>query len=238
MAMILSSQAWDVPNSNMVVVLKKMAERVWIGNVKDRYYYIAGVSTRQGKSDTIGYTFFNEMGEDPYSAFENLMLKIDKAVEFMFKVFDYCNSNSVSDIEVVKSEAWETWRTAKSFDFATMCFSSMSRMIYLLEKNDGMFSIKLHSKDCDYNSHIYYAGIEIGIETAFRAKPANRMQDAIENLKMAFIGAGAMLEKFQGMAWNVMIDSGDPEYSLESNRFANGSKLKRNTKEVASAGAN
>ena len=38
--------------------------------------------------------------------------------------------------------------------------------------------------------------------------------NAIGNVRTAVIGAAAMLEKLQGMAWNVMIDSDDAQYDV------------------------
>ena len=48
----------------------------------------------------------------------------------------------------------------------------------------------------------------------FKGLPSYEKNGAIGNVRMAAIGAAALLEKFQGMAWNVMIDSDDAQYDV------------------------
>ena len=66
---LVSSQAWDVPNSSLVVNLKKFHESTWgLHGANIKTLYLAGVSAKSRVSSNVGYSMFNETGEDPYSA--------------------------------------------------------------------------------------------------------------------------------------------------------------------------
>ena len=125
----ISSQAWDVPHSRMVVTLRKMQTSVWgPSGSKPKIYYVAGVSMRLGGTDELGFTFFNEKGDEPYNAFESLMGRIDKAAGIVFDVIDRCEDPK--SVPVVKTVGWES-APPKDDDFAMKCFSSLSRAVHL-----------------------------------------------------------------------------------------------------------
>ena len=100
---LISSQAWDIPNSNLVVNLKKFHEYTWgLHGAKTNTLYSVGVSTKSRVSSSVGYSLFNETGEDPYSAFEHLLGRIDKSVDVMFRIIDACeHPESVETVKVV-----------------------------------------------------------------------------------------------------------------------------------------
>ena len=225
---LISSQAWEVPNSRMVVNLKKMRESSWgMNGNQPKIYYFAGVSMRSSSSNEVGYTYFNERGEDEYNAFENLMVKIDKAADLILNLIDKCSGVNVSDVPVVKAVGWENF-PPKDDDFAIKCFSSLSRMVSLKEKKQSDVELFIRRREDRGVSH--YAYVEIGGEVVFKAKPAYEKKDTITNLLNAVVGAGALLEKFQGMAWNVMIDSRNPDYDVTSSYGNRGIMLVKATK--------
>ena len=59
-----------------------------------------------------------------------------------------------------------------------------------------------------------YGAIYVSDDLVFKGMPAYEKSSAIDNVRMAVTGAAAMLEKFQGMAWNVMVDSNDAQYDV------------------------
>lgn len=211
MEQMIFSQAWDVPNSNMVVNLKKMKMNIWDASNKPKFYYSVGVSLKNGGS--VGYSMFNERGDDPYGAFENLMAKIEKASSLTLKILDKCDATKPDNVPVVSYTGWRITPRLDS-DFTLGFFSSLSRMVYLMDNADD-FSIFIQK--CNSERHVVqYAYIDINGEVVYMAKPAGDKKEMINNLKLSACGALAMLEKFQNMAWNVMIDNSDPEYDVTS----------------------
>lgn len=208
---LISSQAWDVPNSNLVVNLKKFYERTWDGGAKTKKLYSVGVSTKSHMSSNVGYSMFNETGEDPYSAFEHLLEKIDKSVDVMFRIIDLCeHPESIETVNVVGYDD----SPLRGDDFALTFFSSISRMVALMERSGKDFKVVMRSRRHENGNVTNYGAICVGDDVVFKGLPAYEKNTAIGNVRMAVIGAAAMLEKFQGMAWNVMIDSNDAQYDV------------------------
>ena len=209
---LVSSQAWDVPNSNLVVNLKKFHEYSWIMfGSGTKALYSAGVSVKRRVSSDVGYSLFNETGEDPYSAFEHLLGMIDKSVDVVFRIVDVCeHPESVETVKVVGYDE----PPLRGDDFATKFFSSISRMIALMERSEKDFRVVMRSSRNETGHAINYGAICVGDEVVFKGLPAYEKSNAIGNVRMAAIGAAALLEKLQGMAWNVMIDSDDAQYDV------------------------
>ena len=209
---LVSSQAWDVPNSNLVVNLKKFHEYSWIMfGSGTRALYSAGVSVKSRVSSDVGYSLFNETGEDPYSAFEHLLGRIDKSVDIMFRIIDVCeHPESVETVKVVGYDE----PPLKGDDFTMKFFSSISRMVSLMERSGKDFKVVMRSRRNETGHVTNYGAIYVGDDVVFKGLPSYEKNGAIGNVRMAVIGAAAMLEKFQGMAWNVMIDSNDAQYDV------------------------
>ena len=209
---LVSSQAWDVPNSNLVVNLKKFHEHAWgFGGANTKTMYSVGVSTKSRVSSGVGYSLFNETGEDPYSAFEHLLGRIDKSVDIMFRIIDVCeHPESVETVKVVGYDE----PPLKGDDFTMKFFSSISRMVSLMERSGKDFKVVMRSRRNETGHVTNYGAIYVGDDVVFKGLPSYEKNGAIGNVRMAVIGAAAMLEKFQGMAWNVMIDSNDAQYDV------------------------
>ena len=209
---LVSSQAWDVPNSNLVVNLKKFHEYSWIMfGSGTKTLYSAGVSVKRRVSSDVGYSLFNETGEDPYSAFEHLLGRIDKSVDIMFRIIDVCeHPESVETVKVVGYDE----PPLKGDDFTMKFFSSISRMVSLMERSGKDFKVVMRSRRNETGHVTNYGAIYVGDDVVFKGLPSYEKNGAIGNVRMAVIGAAAMLEKFQGMAWNVMIDSNDAQYDV------------------------
>ena len=209
---LVSSQAWDVPNSNLVVNLKKFHEYSWIMfGSGTKALYSAGVSVKRRVSSDVGYSLFNETGEDPYSAFEHLLGRIDKSVDVVFRIIDVCeHPESVETVKVVGYDE----PPLKGDDFTMKFFSSISRMVSLMERSGKDFKVVMRSRRNETGYVTNYGAICVGDDVVFKGLPSYEKNGAIGNVRMAVIGAAAMLEKFQGMAWNVMIDSNDAQYDV------------------------
>ena len=209
---LISSQAWDVPNSNLVVNLKKFHEYTWdLCGAKTKTLYSVGVSTKSRVSSSVGYSLFNETGEDQYSAFEHLLERIDKSVDVVFRIIDVCeHPESVETVNVVGYDA----PIFRGDDFTMNFFSSISRMVALMERNGKDFKVVMRSRRNETGHVTNYGAICVGDDVVFKGLPAYEKNNAIGNVRMAVIGAADMLEKFQGMAWNVMIDSNDAQYDV------------------------
>ena len=209
---LISSQAWNVPNSSLVVNLKKFHEHTWGSrgaNIKT--LYSAGVSAKSRVSSSVGYSLFNETGEDPYSTFEHLLGRIDKSVDVMFRIIDVCeHPESVETVKVVGYDE----PPLKGDDFTMKFFSSISRMVSLMERSGKDFKVVMRSRRNETGYVTNYGAICVGDDVVFKGLPSYEKNGAIGNVRMAVIGAAAMLEKFQGMAWNVMIDSNDAQYDV------------------------
>ncbi len=231
---LISSQAWDVPNSNLIVNLKQFKEYSWHMPNSNKIYYVAGVSIRSRMSTSVGYSMFNEQGDDAYGAFENLMMKIDKVVDVMFRIIDACDNPD--SIEVVK-DGYGIMPLMND-DFPVKFFSSASRMVSLMEKSKKDFSLFIRRHETDNRHVTNYGVITVGDEVVFKGKPAYDRKDVMTNVKLAVLGAAVMLEKFQGMAWNVMIDNGNPDYDVVMNGLGHNLNLKSNKskKENGNAG--
>ena len=209
---LVSSQAWDVPNSSLVVNLKKFHESTWgLHGASIKTLYLAGVSAKSRVSSNVGYSMLNETGEDPYSAFEHLLERIDKSVDVMFRIIDVCeHPETVKTVKVVGYDELPF----KGDDFTMKFFSSISRMVALMERSGKDFRVVMRSQRSE-NGHVTnYGAIYVGDDVVFKGMPAYEKSIAIDNVRMAVIGAAAMLEKFQGMAWNVMVDSNDAQYDV------------------------
>lgn len=209
---LISSQAWNVPNSSLVVNLKKFHEHTWgLHGASIKTLYSAGVSAKSRVSSSVGYSLFNETGEDPYSTFEHLLGRIDKSVDVMFRIIDVCeHPESVETVKVVGYDE----PPLKGDDFTMKFFSSISRMVALMERSGKDFRVVMRSQRDEIGYVTNYGAIYVGDEVVFKGMPAYEKSIAIGNVRMAVIGAVAMLEKFQGMAWNVMIDSNDAQYDV------------------------
>lgn len=230
METMVSSQAWDVPRSNMVVNLKKIRKSVW--GASSSVYYIAGVSLKQNGTKELGYTMFNEKGEDPYTTMENLMSRISRCADIVFAILDRCDKVKKDGARIVKSVGWEALPPMDD-DFGVKCFSSLSRTLYLMDRDGKDFDVCIRRRECD-GKVSHYAYIAVGDEIVFKGKPGC-LSDVVDSLKMSALAAGMMLEKFQDMAWNVMIDSSDPDYDVEMKMGYRNARLKSTGKAVANA---
>lgn len=232
---VISSQAWDVPNSNLVVNLKKMNEQVGgfpYAN-QNSCYYMVGVAQRSPSGGAgVGYSMFHERGSDPYEAFENLMAKIDKVVDAIFKIIDSCDNGD--SVKVVNGHQYEGLPIVKE-DLSMQFFFSTSRMISLMEKSGEDAVLEIRRLEMGRGHVTNYGVIRVGQEILFSGKPAYDKKDALGNVKNAVLGAAALLEKFQGMAWNVMIDSNDSKYDVVASRTGLTLKERNAEKEVESA---
>ena len=210
------NEAWDVPNSNMVVNLATEHESKWTSTrgIETKTYYSAGVAVKQGKNGGVSFVLFKEKGETKFNAFENLLAKIDKAAELIFKMIDICEKVNPNDVPVINLQGWEHI-PPKDDDFFVSCFSSLSRTLFLMEKSKSDVDVSICRKD--YNGNVFYYGqVKVGNEIVYKAKPAFEKKDVIKNIMYGYIGAGAMLEKFQDMSWNVMVDSHHPDYKVDN----------------------
>ncbi len=216
--------AWEVPNSRMVIGLSKARNVSYDkGTREEKITYEAGVSLKCGKGNLAGYTVFKEDGNDRFNSLEKLLAKIDKAAETIFRVADWCDSVKLLDIPVVYLEKWQSF-PPRDDDFVAQCFSSLSRFMWLMDKSKQDFRVVLHRKE--FNPSVYYSAcILVGEEVVFKAKPAFERKDVVGNLKMAFLGAGAWLNKLQDVAWGVLVDSDNPDYDVERVYGQRGSRL-------------
>ena len=211
---MVSSQAWDVPNSRLVVNLKKLRRFPWEdGYVEHPFDYIAGVSLKlsQGGS-AIGYSLFNETGFDPYGAFEALMTKIDRAAELVFKVVDLCAHPEALEFSDERVE--EPCLSRRSAEAHDRFFAALSKAVRSGGKEVGIRIMRVRESD---GCSVHYGVVAMDGQDLFVGNPSFGKKDVAEDVRMAALGAAAMLEKFQGMAWNVMIDSGDSDYDVVAN---------------------
>jgi hypothetical protein len=154
---------------------------------------------------------FNETGEDPYSAFEHLLERIDKSVDVVFRIIDACeHPESVETVNVVGYDE----PPLRGDDFTMKFFSSISRMVTLMERSGKDFKVVMRSRRNKTGHVTNYGAIHVGDDVVFKGLPAYEKNNAIDNVRMAVIGTAVMLEKFQGMAWNLMIDSNDAQYDV------------------------
>ena len=222
------SEAWDIPNSNMVVNLRKYLDR-WASSDNKQYFY-AGVMIRRGRKNSteVGPCMFNERGADQFSAFENLMLKIDRASALAFRIADRCDELIHDGIDVVGTHS--NWEPAplKNENFHEQCFSSLSRAVYILDKNGtDAFDVLVKKVEHRLGGMTHYAYVQICDEVVFKGKPCYDKTEAVANLKNAVYGACAMLEKFQGGTWSTMIDSSTPDYNVVVVDFGSKMVLKK-----------
>ena len=219
----ISGKAWDVPNSDLVVQLKQERPAAWWRD--NKMVFVAGVAKKLGNG-TIGNTLFNDRGADAYSAFENLMAKIDRAAEVAFRVLDRCGSVDPNAVPVLRLQKWEPF-PRRDDDFPLMCFSSLSRLLYLMDTSKKDFNVFIRDDRDDDGGVTRHACIAVGDDIVFMAKPSFEKREVMSNLVTAVAGALAMLEKFQGIAWNLMVDSSDAEYDIRLELGNKESKLVR-----------
>lgn len=224
----VSSHAWDIPNTSLVVNLKKVSEQIWAnGTWQNKVEFLAGVSWKSGASTD--FQIFNAHGDDAYSAFESIMTKIDKVAEMAFGIAGKCDD--VDAIPVARTVGWELY-PPRNDDFIRKCFYALSRLMYLSDSMKQEPEISLRRRE--YDGRTTHCGcICSGGEMLFMAKPEHDAKDALSNLRQSVLGALIMLERFQSMAWNVMVDNSDPDYDMEFSRDFNMNLLKRKKEEIA-----
>lgn len=208
---MVSSNSWDVPKSDLQVVLKKfiVVDNSLNANNCKKYQYVCGVAIKARGFDEIGYSFFNSNGDEPYEAFESLMALTDRSVERMFKLLEMCNGYDGKENEMPLSKLTRYWEFArKSDNFYANMLTTLGKL------NGNNISIGMRELVYESGSINHACTIVDGGKDVFMAKPTFMKSDALSNLRQAVVGAGALLEKFQGMAWNVMIDSSDPSYEI------------------------
>lgn len=240
MEQLVSSHAWSVPNSNLVVNVKRVCDVPWLPHGKRKYSSLVGVSIRSGKdSNEVGYSVFNERGADTFDAFESLMSKMDRTVNLLFDIVDICTRADWSEIATTEVNHWEQC-PPKDDDFLGKCFSMISRMTYLSDKSGNKPVVTMRRVRNDgYTS--CYCCIEVpdgngSSDVVFKGRTSSDRNEALANVKNTVLGTLGLLEKFQGMAWEVMIDSRNPDYDVVRNGSSNNLKSNENEKENENAG--
>lgn len=221
---MVSHHSWDVPNSDIEVVLKKFVvfDNSLNASVCKKFQYVCGVAIKAKCCNEMGYSFFNSSGDEPFSAFENLMALTDRSVKKMFKILDLCNGCRGKEEEIPLSTLTRYWEFSKNGDnFPVTALSALENL------NMDNVSIGMRKLVYECGSIKCACTIMDGDEDVFMAKPTLTKVDALANLYQAIAGAGALLEKFQGMAWNVMIDSSDPTYEIGKYVRANSLSMRK-----------
>jgi len=211
----VENEAWDVPNSNMLVNLVSEQMYKWNGSGSGETVttYYAGASVKKGNNGATSFVLFKEKGDTKFNAIENLFAKIDKSVEFIFRMIDLCEKIDLDSIPVTNLECWQHI-PPKDDDFFLTCFSSLSRTLFLMEKENSDVNIGICRKD--YSGSVsYYGEVKVGDDVVYKAKPAFEKKDVVKNIMYGYIGAGAMLEKLHDMSWTVMTSIHHPDYSVE-----------------------
>ena len=226
----ISTQAWEVPNSKFIITLEKMHEIKWVGHPnpvkKDEYFSEVGMSLKT--YETIGYTFFRTRGLDEFNAFENLLGKIDQSVEFIFKMSDWCDSVKPFDIPVKKMLSWEQF-PKRDGDFVMDCVSSLSRTLKLMEDKKVEDPTTILCRNEFGGNTWYYGQVMIGDEIVFKAKPAFDRKEVVGNIKLAYLGSAALLERVQDKAWFIMTaNASDAKYNVTTHK---GRRLLENIEE-------
>ena len=214
METMLSSLAWDVPYSNLVVNLKKMKVDAfrWSGQPTQSHYYVAGVSIRKGSSGDAGYMYYNVKGDDEFSVFESLMARIDKSASVAFGILDAFEATTPKGLPLLDACGWDSFPPPNS-DFTETCFASLSRMTALVEKQGVQPEIRMYRKMLD-RGVLYSVFVSVDNEIVFKGRACADMSDAFGNARNAYAGALALLDKFRSMSWSVMLDSSHPEYEV------------------------
>ena len=210
----ITSQAWDIPHSNMVINITRMNQRIWQYKDFPQYYYIAGASIKGNNKDTVGFSLFNEKGEDRFTAFENLLQKVETAASLSFRVLEMCEDSKLDEIPVVDARGWDIF-PPKEDNFAVTCFSSLSRFVYLVERTKEDITVSVckrrgengHSMSCGY--------VKVGNDIVFKSKPSFEKKEVVGNIRDAFTNALGMLHKLQRASWELMIDSDTPDYDMD-----------------------
>ena len=224
--------AWEVPNTRLVIVLRKVNKAALFNraNIVIQSNIMFKQSVKSVDLDLI----YNQIeGNDEYQAIENLIAKVLQLSDTWWNVLQSINMNA----EVEEINDWWNF-PSQNDDYDKKIFKAITKINDSfskdLLKNASIKNIFYKSQEKGRYCACLIAEVN-GIRTEiFRAKPNGDKQYALQNLINSITNVGGYLDKIQNGAWEALIDKDNPNGYIKKDyltgvvRFANKDELKNN----------